>query len=200
MLVWQKVVSEETILTWYNDILVVSHQIFENREWRRFDVDISPVNPAMCGAQSCTQQPVTCLGHALSSASLGSETVSTLDVLVDLLSKVLLDDRDLTEGHTVLFASLQLGQKIGEKGESVILGVTNQEGQVDEVVGVGQVAQMRKEHGQVRRSISKRSAEEDSLFALPASRGALNIGKIVVSDSLKLELLASGEQAEGQSG
>jgi hypothetical protein len=48
----------------------------------------------------------------------------------------------------------------------------------------------------MRRGVSERSAKEDSLFALPASCGALNVGKIIVADSLELELLASREQTE----
>lgn len=122
--------------------------------------------------------------------------MSTLDVLIDLLSKVLLDDRDLTKGHAIFLAGLQLGQQIGKEGKSVVLGITNEEGQVDEVMRVGQVAQMGEEHGQMRRGISERGAEKDALFAFPTSGSALDVGKIVVSDSLKLELLASGKQTK----
>lgn len=135
------------------------HQIFQDCKGRRLDIDIAPINPAVSGAKCGAEQPVSGLGHALSSACLSGETVSTLDILVDLLAKVLLDDGDLAKGYLWAFTFLQVGQQIRKKVEGVVLGVTDEEGQVNEVMRIGQVAQVRKEHGQMRRGVSQRSTK-----------------------------------------
>lgn len=137
-----------------NDVLVVSHQVFQDGEGSRLDVDISPVNPAVGRPQGSTEQPVTGLCHALSSARLCGKAVSTLDVLVDLLAKVLFDDGDFSKRDAFLFFRLQIGQQIGEEDEGVVFGVSDEEGEVDQMVRVCQVAQMREEHWKMRGGIS----------------------------------------------
>lgn len=140
--------------TWYNHILVVSHEILKNGEWGCLDIDISPVDPAVGRSQSCAQKPVTRLSHGLTTASLRSKTVTRLDILVDLLSEVLLHDRDLTKCLLGVWVGLQFLQLLGQQRNSVVLGVSYEERQIDEVVRVGQVLQMAEEHGQMRRRIS----------------------------------------------
>ena len=178
----------------------MSHQIFQNGKGSRLDVDISPIHPAVCGAKSSTKQPIACLGHALSSAGLCSKAVSTLDILVDLLAKILFNDRNLAKRHSVFLARLKAGQKIGEKSQSVVLGITNEKGQIDEVVRICQVAQMREKHGQMRRRISKWGTKEDSLLTLPASCSTLDVGKVVITNCFKLQLLTSRKEAQRDGG
>jgi hypothetical protein len=72
----------------------MSHQVFQNGEGACFDICVSPVDPTVIGSESGTQQPIPGLRHQLSSASLCSEAVSTLDILRDLLAKVLVYDRN----------------------------------------------------------------------------------------------------------
>src|SRR4051794_4941314 len=49
----------ELMLTRHNDVLVMSHQIFDDSKWTSFDVGISPVDPTMVWPQCGTQQPVS---------------------------------------------------------------------------------------------------------------------------------------------
>lgn len=83
------------VRTRYNNVFIVSHQILKDRERSSFHIDITPVHPGVVRPECCTQEPVSGLGHQLSSAGLGRESVSTLDILVHLLPEVLFDDGDL---------------------------------------------------------------------------------------------------------
>lgn len=74
--------------TGHYDILVMAHEVLQNGERRRFHVHISPVNPRMVRPQGRTEKPVARLGHKLPPARLSGKTVTTLDILVDLLTKV----------------------------------------------------------------------------------------------------------------
>lgn len=165
------------------------HEVLEDGKRGGLDVSVSPVDPAMRRPQGSTQQPIPGLGHELPSRGLGGKAVSALDVLVDLLAKVLLDDRDLAVRLPRVRVVLQLLQQLRQQARGVVLRVRDQEGQVDEVVRVGEVAQMREEHGQVRRGVSQRRAQQDSLLALPPPRRPLDVRQVVVADGLELEVV-----------
>lgn len=66
------------------------------------------------------------------------------------------------------------------------------------MVGVGEVAKMVEEHGNVRSSVSQGRAEQNSFFSLPAPGCALHIGQVIVSHSLELEVVVGGDEAEGE--
>lgn len=172
--------------TWYNDILVVSHKVLKNSEWRGFDIDISPIHPAVSGSQSRAEQPVACLGHRLTTTSLRCKTVTRLDVLVDLLSEILLHNRDLAKCFLGVRVGLQLLQLLCQERNGVVLGVSDKKCQIDEVVRISQVLQVAEEHWQMRRRISKRGAYEYPLFPLPPPCSALYIVEVVISYGLEL--------------
>ena len=64
----------------------------------------------MIGTECGTQEPVTGLGHELSSACLRSKAVATLDILIHLLSEVLLNDLNLAVWHLLVIVTLQIFQ------------------------------------------------------------------------------------------
>jgi hypothetical protein len=73
----------------------------------------------------------------------------------DICSYYHIHDKKLGEGG---FAKvrLELGKKIRKKWKRVVLAVTDKECQVDQIVRVCKVAQMREEHGQVRCGVAQR--------------------------------------------
>jgi hypothetical protein len=154
----------------------------------------------MVWPQSSAEKPIARLSHELSAACLSSESVTAFHVLVHLLAKVLFDNGD--------FSVWLLGVRIGLDGlqmlrqgfQRVVLGVGDEEREIDQVVRIRKVLQMGEEHGQVLLGISKRDAEEDSLLALPAARGALDVGEVVVSDRFELQVIVSRQDAERDEG
>lgn len=151
----------------------------------------------MVRAKSGAEKPVTGLGHKLSARSLRGEAVSALEVLLDLLAKVLLNDRDLAVGHARIVRSLNFLQVLGQDRQRVILRVGYEECQVDKVVRVGEVAHVREEHGEMALSVTERYAHENALFTFPAAGCALYICKIVVSYGLEV-VVGVGEEAKGK--
>jgi hypothetical protein len=119
-----------------------------------------------------------------------------LNVLVDLLSKVLFHDRDLAKALLGIWLRLYVVKEVGQKADGVVLGVSDEEGKVDEVVRVGEVLQVGKEHAQMRRGVSEGSAEKDPLLPFPSSGSALHVGEIVVPDRFQLEILDGRNKAQ----
>lgn len=118
-------------LTGHNNVLVVAHQIFENGKGSCLDIDITPVDPGVIRAQSGTEKPVSGLGHELSTASLGGETVTTFDILIDLLAKILLNNGYLSIRLSWVLVSLDRVHVIDQKLKRVVLGVGNQESEIN---------------------------------------------------------------------
>ncbi len=73
--------------------------------------------------------------------------MTTFDILIDFLTEILLQDRDLSVRLLWVRVVLQLGQHLREEREGAVFGVGNQEGQIDEVVRIGEVAEMSEKHG-----------------------------------------------------
>ena len=95
---------------------------------------------------------------------------------------------------------LQIREQVAQQRQRVILAVTHQECQVDQVMRVCQVPQMAEEERQVGCSVTERGTEEDTFLALPAAGSAADIGKVVVANGLDLPLFALWEEGEGQAG
>lgn len=89
-----------------NDVTIVSDQVLENLVRAVLNVHIAPVNPAVLGLQSSTQQEVPGLAHSLSARTLCLETMSFLDAHSNrlLIREILLDDHDTVERHFVVAA------------------------------------------------------------------------------------------------
>lgn len=184
----------------HNDVLVVTHQILQNGKGGGLDVDVTPVDPRVVGAERGTEEPVAGLGHELTAAGLSSETVATLDVLVDLLAKVLFEDRNLAKVLGGVGVGLDGLEVLDEHVEGVVLGVGDQKGEVDEVVWVGKVAEVGEEHGQMGLGVAQGHTEKDALLALPAARGALDVRQVIVADCLEVDAVAGREEVQGEEG
>src|SRR6478609_6356433 len=100
----------------------------------------------MVWAERGAQEPVSCLGHELSPTRLGGEAMPTLDILVDLLSKVLFDNGNLAVMLQVLRIGLDRLEILHQHIQGPVLGVGHEKSQIDEMVGVCEVTQVREEH------------------------------------------------------
>ena len=178
----------------------MTHEILENGKGSSLDIDISPVHPRVIRAQSSAEQPVSGLGHELSAAGLGGEAVATLDVLVDLLSKVLFNDGNLAIRLARVLVGLDLVEVVDEELEGVVLGVGDQEREVNQAVRVGKVAQVRKEHGQMGRGVTQGHAEKNALLPLPPASGASDVVEVIVPYRLEVEVGVAAEEAQRKDG
>ena len=70
----------------------------------------------------------------------------TFHILIDLLTKVFLHDRQFPKALFRIFIGLELSQEVREKLQGVVLRIADEECEVNEVVGVRQVVKVRKEH------------------------------------------------------
>lgn len=160
------------------------HQILNDGKRCRLHISISPVDPAVGGTKRSAQQPIPGLGHQFPAAGLRLEAVPTLDILLHLLAKILPNHRNLSKCHCRVRVILHLLQHAREHVEGVIARVRYQKRKVDQVVRVGEVAEMREEHGEVRGGISQRREHEDAFPAFPALLCSLHFRQIIVPDGL----------------
>lgn len=151
--------STSNELTRNYDILVMAHEVLQDGKRCRLHVHISPVYPGMIRPQSSTKKPVTRLGHQLSSARLRSKPVTALHILVDLLSKVFLDDRYLAVVRILVFRRLDSFEVLDQYFQGPILRIGDEESKIDEVVGVCKVAQVREEHREMGFGVSEWHAQ-----------------------------------------
>ena len=115
--------------------------------------------------------------------------MTTFYILVHLLAKILLDNGDLAVGLLGILVGLQLLQVLREYFQRPVLGVGHKESQVDEMVGIGEVAKMGEHHRHVLLGISQRDTKKDAFLSFPSARGAFYIGQVVVSDGIHRVIL-----------
>lgn len=176
----------------------MAHQILQDRGGRGLHVDITPVDPRVVWTEGSAEKPVSGLGHELSPARLRGETVTTFHILVDLLSKILLDDGDFAKVLGRIGAGLDSIELAFENRQGVVFRVGNEEGEIDQVVRIRKVNEMAEEHGHMRFSIAQRHADKNSLLPLPSLRGALDVRQVVVSHRLELEVFGTGTEPRGR--
>ena len=109
-----------------------------------------------------------------------------LDILIDLLPEILFDHGDLAVGLLRVGIVLQVREHLREQVERVVFGVGDQEGQIDEVVRVGEIVQVGEEHRQVGFGVSEWCTHQHPLFTLPPPRGASGLREVVVANRFQL--------------
>ncbi len=161
-------------LTGHQDVSIMGNEILNDLFRAVYNVDITPVDPGMLGFQSCGEQIISCLSHLLPAWALGGETVSRLNIHVEVAAKIFFDDRDTVEGDLIcsLLDPVEFG---GEDGERVVDGVAYQEGEVDQVVGVCHFGEEVKVFDKVGRRVAKRSEHKHS-FLIAECSGCGNDG------------------------
>lgn len=147
------------------NILIVSHEVFEDLLGRIHDVNVSPVDPGVLWLQGRVQQIVSRTSNSLAARSLGFEAVAIFDLLADHGSEVLLDDLGAAEGDLVLAGldTIQLGSK---HSHGVVRRVANQEGKIDQIMRVVQFREEIKVFGDIRCGILERCQDQDTFVVL----------------------------------
>lgn len=155
------------------DIPVVSYEILNDVPRAVNDVDIAPVDPCVVGLESSGEQVVAGPAHGLPARTLRLEAVAIRDILAEMESKVLLDDRCAPEGNGVraLLDPLELHR---QHSHCIIGRVADEEGDVNQVVRVAQLGKQLEVLGQVRRCILQRGQDEYPLLVLECLLGRLD--------------------------
>ena len=165
----------------------MSDEILEDLPRAIDNVDIPPVNPGMLRPHGRGQEVVPRLAHSFPARPLRLEAVAVLDALAQLKAKILLDNGCTAEGDFIrpLLDTVELG---GEDGEGVVGGVADEEGQVDQVMRVGQLGDQFKILGQKVLGVFQRSQDEDALFVCDGLGGGLDWIEVDVLDGRRVDL------------
>ena len=166
--------------TWNEDISVVHDEVFDDVRRVLDNIHVSPVDPAMVRLHSCREQVVPCLAHGLSARALGSKAMSLLDSLAGGHAEALLDDHGGPEGS--LWVVLHAFQLHCERGHGVIRCVADEEGQVNELVRVGELGEQVEVLGEIVRGIAQRGQDENLLLVSHGVDGRLDSVQFDVLD------------------
>lgn len=166
-------------LTRHDDIPVMGDKIFQNGLRAIFDVDVSPVHPRVVILEGRRQQEVSGLGHALTTRSLCGITVSVLDILLQVRTKVFGNHASAAERDIVgtPLNSIEFG---GEHGVGVVGGVGNQESDINQAMRVGELGEELKISLQVLRSILEGGHNKNLLLVDGSFLGRLDGVKVNV--------------------
>lgn len=120
------------------NIAIVSDKVLNDLGRTVLDIDITPVNPAMLRFHSRAEKVISSLAHSLSTRTLSSETMSILNTLTQMNTEIFLDYGSAVEGNRV-GTVLDALEFFCEDGEGVIGAVADEESEIDQLVGVGQL-------------------------------------------------------------
>lgn len=152
----------------HKDVPVVGDEILNDLVGAVLDVHIAPVDPRVLGLQGSGEKIVSCAAHGLSARALGSEAVSVLYALREVDAKVLFDNHGAAEGKVLGLGGLYALQLFGQDGEGVVCGVANQEGEIDQVVGVTEARDQVKVVVDVVCGVAQGSKQEHALVVVTA--------------------------------
>lgn len=138
-------------------------EILNNPLGRILNIHIPPVNPTMLRAHGRTQQIVPRAAHRLPPRPLRRKPMPVLHILSQRDAEIFLDDLRAAEGDAVR-PRLHPLQLHGQDGEGVVRAVADEEGEVDEVVGVGELGEEVEVLFDVGRGVAERGEDEDALF------------------------------------
>lgn len=149
----------------------MGHKVLQDTLGAVHDVNVAPVNPGVVSLESRVQQIVASTANGLTAGTLSSEAVTLLHAHLNIGAEILADDGRTAEANFFIGVVLDTVEFGSEVGKSVILGVTNQESQIDELVGVGQLGQEIKVLLEVGGSIAQRGQDEHALPVLDGLGG-----------------------------
>ena len=175
------------VLTGNENVLVVGNEVFKDFGRAVHDVHIAPVNPRMLWLQGSGEKVVAGLAHGLPPRTLCVEGVPLLDTLAQVEVKVLFNDHGAAERDVVgpLLDSVEFGRK---HGEGIILGVGDEEGEVDQVVRIRELGEQLKVLGEVGGSVLEGRDDEDFLLIDDGLAGGLDGVEVDVLDRFRVDL------------
>lgn len=155
------------------NVAIMSDKVLDDFRRAVLDIDIAPVDPAVFRLHGSTEEVISGLAHGLSTRTLGSETVSVLDVLAQMDAEIFLHNGDTVEGDRVC-AGLDALELFGQNGKSIIGAVADEESEVDEVVRVCQLRDQVEIIVDVGSGIAQRSEKENALLVVNGLSCALD--------------------------
>lgn len=165
----------------------MGNEVLKNLLGAVYDIDVAPVDPGVLWLHGSGQEVVAGATHGLPSGTLSLERVALLDALAKLEAEVLLDNHSAVEGDLVR-AALDAIQFRGQDCESIILGIADQESEVDQVVGVGKLGNQLEVFGQVRGGVLERGKDQDALLVVDGLAGGLDGVEVDVLDGGVVDL------------
>lgn len=174
------------IHTGNKNVLIVGNEVLEDLLGAVNDIHVSPVDPGVLRLQGSREEVVAGATHGLAARTLGSERVTLLNILAQLEVEVLLDDHGAVEGNLVgtLLDAVKLGS---EDSKSVIGRVADEEGEIDQVVGVGKLGNKLKVLGEIPGGILERGEDQDALLVGDSLGGGLDGVKVDVGDGGRVD-------------
>lgn len=169
------------------NIAVVSDKVLNDLGRAVLDVDIAPVDPTVLRLHGSAEKIISCLAHCLSARTLSSKTVSILDILTQMNTEIFLNNGSAVEGDRV-GAILDALEFLGEDGKCVISAVADEESEIDQVVGVGQLRNEIEVVVDVGSGVAQRSEKEYALLVVDGLSRALYGIKVDTADGGVVDL------------
>lgn len=161
----------------------MGHEILQDTLGAIGNVHVAPVHPGVIGLQSRIEQVIPGAGDSLASWTLCGERMSLCHGHLNVGTEILLNNSCTTEANFLLGVVLDAIEFRGEVCEGVIFAVTNEEGQIDQIVWVGQFVKEVEIFGQVRSGVTKGSQDEYT-FAVESGLGSRLDGvQVEIGDS-----------------
>lgn len=143
----------------------MSDEVLDNLRRAVLDVDVTPVDPAVLRLHGGAEKVISSLAHSLSARTLGSETMSILNTLAQMNTKIFLNDGSAAEGNRV-GTSLNALELFCKDGQSVVGAVTDKESEIDQLVRVGQLRDQVEVVVDIGSGVAQRSEKEYALLVV----------------------------------
>lgn len=168
------------------NVLIVGNEVLENLLGAVDNVRISPVDPGVLRLKGSRKEVVARAPHGLAARALGSKRVALLNILAQLEVKVLLDNQGAAEGDLV--GALLDAVKLGSKDSKRVIGrVADEEGEIDQVVGVGKLGDQLKVLGEIPGGILEGGEDQDALLVGDGLGGRLDGVEVDVGDGGRVD-------------
>ncbi len=163
------------------------NEILQNALGAIHNIHISPIDPRMLRLERRIKQVIPRPADRLPSRALRREAMSVLHLLTGDLPKVLLHDEGAVE-RDMICPHLDAVQLARQDGERIVGGVADEEGEVDQFVGVGELGQEVEVFVDVRSRVSQRGEDEDPFPVFPSFGGRLDRVEVYVIDGGRVDL------------
>lgn len=160
----------------------MGHEVLKDTLGAVRDVNIAPVDPGVIGLESRVEEVVTGTTNSLTTRTLGLEQVSLLDAHLHIGTEVLADNGCAAEGDLVIGVVLNAIQFRCKGSQSIIFAVADEEGQIDQLVGVGQLVEEVEILLEVGGGVAEGGQDEDTFTVVNGLDGRFDRVQVDLSD------------------